>query len=83
MVMKSSLKLSLCQLPSTYARILVLLNILKTLIMSLSVRLTNCLLFKEIHVLQVQVCNERSMHGDVSAYVTSDRKGESREGEIK
>ncbi len=81
MVMKSSLKLSLCQLPSTYARILVLLNILKTLIMSLSVRLTNCLVFKEIHVLQV--CNERSMHGDVSACVTSDRKGESREGEIK
>lgn len=83
MVMKSSLKLSLCQLPSTYARILVLLNILKTLIMSLSVRLTNCVVFKELHVLQVQMCNEQSRHGDVSECVTSDSEGESGEGEIK
>lgn len=79
--MKSSLKLSLCQLPTTYARILVLLDILKTLIMSLSLCLTNCLVFKELHVLQV--CNEQSRHGDVSECVTSDSEGESGEREIK
>lgn len=79
--MKSSLKLSLCQLPTTYARILVLLDILKTLIMSLSLCLTNCLVFKELHVLQVQVCNEQSRHGDMSECVTSDSEGESGERE--